>query len=62
LPNVEDPLASPIKLRDQLTHIAGIVKDFHYSSFRETIVPMVFILDRRNQSGMIHVKMKTRPS
>lgn len=58
LPKVKDPLTSPIKLRDQLTHIVGIVKDFHYSSFREAIEPMVFILDRRDQAGMIHVKMK----
>ncbi|MFZ1559156.1 MAG: hypothetical protein WAT37_04480 [Saprospiraceae bacterium] len=58
LPKVKDHLLIPIKFRHQLTYILGIVKDFHYSSFREVIEPKVFILDRGSQTGMIQLKMK----
>lgn len=58
LPKVKDPLSTPIKLRNQMTNIVGVVKDFHYSSFKEAIEPMVFLLDKGTQAGMIHVKIK----
>ena len=58
LPKVKDHLLIPIKFRHQLTYILGIVKDFHYSSFREVIELKVFILDRGSQTGMIQLKMK----
>lgn len=50
-----DPLTSVLKLRGSNTNIIGVVKDFHYSNFREKIEPMVFYLDKNSQTGCIHV-------
>jgi putative ABC transport system permease protein len=36
--------------------IVGIVKDFHYNSFKENIKPIVWGLDTRGQAGCIHIQ------
>ena len=53
----QDPFATPIRQRDQQMHIVGIVRDFHYASFKEKIKPMVWALDNAGQAGCIHVRM-----
>jgi putative ABC transport system permease protein len=57
LPSTQDPFAAPIRQRDQNLHIVGIVKDFHYASFKEKIKPMVWMLDRGTQAGCLHVQI-----
>jgi len=58
LKNVKDPLHHPLKMDNEVNHIVGVVKDFHYGSFKEKIEPMVFLLDKGSQAGMIHIQMK----
>jgi putative ABC transport system permease protein len=58
LKGVKDPLQHPLKLRDEVNHIIGVVKDYHYGSFKEKIEPMVFFLDKGTQAGMIHIQFK----
>ena len=58
LKGVKDPLYHPLKMRDEVNHIVGIVKDYHYGSFKEKIEPMVFFLDKGTQAGMIHIQFK----
>lgn len=59
LPKGVDPLQFPLKDDESSLHIVGVVKDFHYSDFKEKIEPMVFMLDRGSQAGMIHIKIKS---
>jgi putative ABC transport system permease protein len=53
----QDPFAAPIRQRDEQAHIVGIVKDFHYASFKEKIKPMVWLLDHQGQAGCVHVQI-----
>jgi putative ABC transport system permease protein len=53
----QDPFSTPIIQRGEQSHIVGIVKDFHYASFKEKIKPIAWILDRGTQSGCIHVQI-----
>jgi putative ABC transport system permease protein len=57
-PKGADPYQFPVKRNDIMLNIVGVVKDFHYRDFKEKIEPMVFILDRGTQAGMIHVQTK----
>jgi putative ABC transport system permease protein len=58
LPKNVDPLSFPLKGMDNNLTIVGVVKDFHYADFKEKIEPMVFILDRGTQAGLVHIKIK----
>jgi putative ABC transport system permease protein len=58
LKGVKDPLQHPLKMGDEVNHIVGIVKDYHYGSFKEEIEPIVFFLDKGTQAGMIHIEFK----
>ncbi|MFN0036106.1 MAG: FtsX-like permease family protein [Saprospiraceae bacterium] len=53
----QDPFAAPVRQRNAQMHIVGIVKDFHYASFKEKIRPMVWALDNAAQAGCIHVQI-----
>jgi putative ABC transport system permease protein len=57
LPAAQDPFAAPIRQRARDFHIVGVVKDFHYASFKEKIKPMVWMLDRGTQAGCLHVQI-----
>ena len=58
LKGVKDPLHHPLTMRDEVNHIIGVVKDYHYGSFKEKIEPMVFFLDKGTQAGLIHIQFK----
>ncbi len=58
LPTNMDPLLYTFKYGNTLTHIVGVVKDFHYASFKEEIKPLAFLLDAGTQAGQVHVKVK----
>jgi putative ABC transport system permease protein len=49
-----DPLNNRILKNDTL-HVIGIVKDFHFSSFEESIEPMMFTYD--NRAAFIELKL-----
>jgi putative ABC transport system permease protein len=57
LPANQDPFTETIRQRNQQMHVVGIVKDFHYASFKEKIKPMVWALDRGTQAGCLHVQI-----
>lgn len=57
LTHEKDPYTATIRQRNRQMHIVGIVKDFHYASFKEKIKPMVWALDRGTQAGCLHVQM-----
>ena len=54
----QDPMSTPVQQRNQPIHIVGIVRDFHYASFKEKIRPMVWVLDRGTQAGCLHVQIR----
>jgi putative ABC transport system permease protein len=58
LPKNVDPLQHPLKSSENTYNIVGVVKDHFYAGFKEKIGPMVFILDRGAEAGMVHVKVK----
>ncbi|MBK8053183.1 MAG: ABC transporter permease [Saprospiraceae bacterium] len=58
LKGVKNPLQHPIKSRDEVYQIVGVVKDYHYSSLKEEISPIVYYLDRGTQAGMVHIQFK----
>ncbi|MFN0174422.1 MAG: FtsX-like permease family protein [Saprospiraceae bacterium] len=60
LPESKDPFTSTIRQRNLQMHIVGIVKDFHYASFKEKIKPMVWALDRGTQAGCLHVQISAK--
>lgn len=49
-----------IKYGGHNMHIVGVVKDFHYSSLKEAIKPIVWFKDRGTQAGCIHVEMSSQ--
>jgi putative ABC transport system permease protein len=57
LPENQDPFSAILRQRNQQMHLVGIVKDFHYASFKEKIKPMVWALDRGTQAGCLHVQI-----
>lgn len=34
-------------------HVVGVVKDFHFNSLRQTITPLVFILNNNNKANLV---------
>ncbi len=57
VPKGKDPFTAKITQHDAVMTIVGIVKDFHYASFKEAIKPIVWGLDTRGQAGCIHVQV-----
>lgn len=57
IPKNQDPFEANIKQNNQNIHVVGIVKNFHYDSFREKISPIVWQLDKRGQAGCLHVEI-----
>ena len=57
VPEGQNPFTTPIRQQDSQFFIVGIVKDFHYNSFKEQIKPMVWQKDRRAQAGCLHVRI-----
>lgn len=57
IPNGQDPFTTPIRQQNESSFIVGVVKDFHYGSFKEQIKPIVWIKDRRGQAGCMHVRV-----
>ena len=53
----QNPYEANIKQGDENSHIVGIVKDFHYDSFKEKIKPIVWILDKQAQAGCLHIEI-----
>ena len=49
-----DPLNSQIS-KDDTMHVIGVVKDFHFSSFEESIEPMMFTYDNRIFNIMLRI-------
>jgi putative ABC transport system permease protein len=49
-----DPLNSQISKEDTM-HVIGVVKDFHFSSFEESIEPMMFTYDNRIFNIMLKI-------
>ena len=49
-----DPLNSQIS-KDDTMHVIGVVKDFHFSSFEESIEPMMFTYDNRIFNIMLKI-------
>jgi putative ABC transport system permease protein len=49
-----DPLNSQIS-KDDTMHVIGVVKDFHFSSFEESIEPMMFTYDDRIFNIMLKI-------
>ncbi len=56
IPKNKDPFSAKITQNKSVMSIVGIVKDFHYDSFKENIKPIVWGLDTRGQAGCIHVQ------
>jgi putative ABC transport system permease protein len=54
----QDPFTTPIRQGDATMHIVGVVKDFHYASFKEKIKPIAWSLDRGGEAGCVHVQLK----
>ncbi|WP_028664146.1 ABC transporter permease [Runella zeae] len=57
VPKGQDPFTLSIRQRDKALNIVGIVKDFHYDSFKEKIKPIVWARDTRRQAGCIHIQL-----
>lgn len=57
VPKGKDPFTVKITQRGVVMNIVGIVKDFHYASFKENIKPIVWGLDTQGQAGCIHVEI-----
>jgi putative ABC transport system permease protein len=57
VPKGIDPFSAKITQHNSNMSIVGIVKDFHYASFKEDIKPIVWGLDTRSQAGCLHVQI-----
>lgn len=57
VPKGQNPFTLSIRQRDKSLNIVGIVKDFHYASFKEKIKPIVWARDTRRQAGCVHVQI-----
>ena len=53
----QDPITTPIRQRNAVLNIVGIVRDFHYASFKEAIKPIAWSLDNAAQAGCIHLQI-----
>jgi putative ABC transport system permease protein len=57
IPKGADPFTTPMTSGNQTYNIVGIIKDFHYASFKEKIKPILWFMDRGGQAGCIHVEI-----
>lgn len=57
--NIEDPVGKTVKLWGNERQIIGVVKNFHYQSFREEIKPLFFYL-APHRANYYMVKLETQ--
>ncbi|MFM2392374.1 MAG: hypothetical protein RLZZ546_351 [Bacteroidota bacterium] len=57
IPKGVDPFATPMQSGNQTFNIVGVIKDFHYASFKEKIKPIIWFMDRGGQAGCIHIEI-----
>ncbi|HAO50536.1 MAG TPA: hypothetical protein DCR35_15280 [Runella sp.] len=57
VPKGQNPFTLSIRQQDKALNIVGIVKDFHYASFKEKIKPIVWARDTRRQVGCVHIQL-----
>jgi putative ABC transport system permease protein len=58
IPRNQDPYETIVKQGNENIRIVGVVKDFHYNSFKEKIKPIVWILDKGSQAGCLHIEIE----
>lgn len=53
----KDPIGKPVSLWDNnLSHIVGVVKDFHFQSLHETIMPMILNMGKNRNFYMALIR------
>jgi putative ABC transport system permease protein len=57
IPKGMDPFTTPMQSGNQTFNIVGVIKDFHYASFKEEIKPILWFMDRGGQAGCVHIEI-----
>lgn len=55
---IKDPVGKTIRFGNRQREIAGVVRNFHFQSFHETVKPSFLLLEPQSRVGTVLVKIK----
>jgi len=56
--NWENPLGEKVHFNNKIYHVIGVVKDYHFASLNEKIIPQLFTMKNRNLYGTYYIRIK----
>jgi putative ABC transport system permease protein len=56
--NWETPIDKTVKFNDKIYHVIGVVKDYHFASLSEKIMPQLFTMGNGKSNGTYYIKIK----
>jgi putative ABC transport system permease protein len=56
--NWENPIGEKVHFNNKTYHVIGVVKDYHFASLNEKIMPQLFTMKNKNLYGTYYIKIK----